>query len=151
MDNSNKDSKSDFKGGYMEMDLNILKVKSNDSHLINLIFILPNKKDVSVFVNKGESILDIAKKNNLPLEGACGGSLACSTCHVVIEESFFKDELAKKSDLEEDMLDMVSNIKRTSRLGCQVIVQEWMEGMKIYLYDDGNFYGSSCCEGCCCK
>lgn len=72
----------------------------------------------------GKSLLEVAHLNGVPLEGACEGSLACSTCHVVCDESIFKPE--EITDRENDLLDLAFGLKPTSRLGCQVIINEAM-------------------------
>jgi len=103
---------------------------------ITVYFILPNGETIEIKANVGESVLDVAHQNNLPLEGACEGSLACSTCHVVIDENWFEGELAKKSEEEEDLLDMVVELHVSSRLGCQVRFTSKMDGLIIRLVQD---------------
>lgn len=73
------------------------------------------------------NILEVCHNYNIPLEGACEGSLACSTCHVVLEKELF-DKLPEMSIEEEDLLDLAPGVKDTSRLGCQCILNEtWYE------------------------
>ena len=76
------------------------------------------------------SLLEVAHNNGIDLEGACEGSLACSTCHIVVEKSFF-DSLPEPSEEEEDMLDLAFGLTHTSRLGCQIIIDEKLDGMKV--------------------
>src|SRR6202161_1084933 len=78
----------------------------------------------------GVSVLEIAHKNGVPLEGACEGSLACSTCHVIIDEAFY-DKLKTATEDEEDMLDLAFGLTHTSRLGCQIMVNDSLEGLKV--------------------
>lgn len=80
----------------------------------------------------GLSVLEIAHKNNIDLEGACEGSLACATCHIILDEEFY-NKLKKPSEPEEDMLDLAFGLTHTSRLGCQIIVTEELDGMRVYL------------------
>ncbi|MCZ4279459.1 ferredoxin family 2Fe-2S iron-sulfur cluster binding protein [Kiloniella laminariae] len=80
----------------------------------------------------GLSVLEIAQRNNVDIEGACEGSLACATCHVVIDPSWF-DKLEAVSEDEEDMLDLAFNLTQTSRLGCQLIMSEELDGLKVKL------------------
>lgn len=80
----------------------------------------------------GISILEVAHQNDIDLEGACEGSLACSTCHVVVEEAFF-DKLEEPSEDEEDMLDLAFALTHTSRLGCQIIVSDEIDGITVSL------------------
>lgn len=83
-------------------------------------------KIFQVPAEKGKSLLHVAHANKIPLEGACEGSLACSTCHVICDESVFKED--DISERENDLLDLAYGLKPTSRLGCQVLVDESMEG-----------------------
>ena len=80
----------------------------------------------------GLSLLEIAHKHDIDLEGACEGSLACSTCHVVVEKEWF-EKLAPASEDEEDMLDLAFGLTKTSRLGCQIIVSEELDGLTVRL------------------
>lgn len=79
---------------------------------------LPQQRTVEV--RAGDSVLDAAVKAAVPLEHACGGVCACSTCHVIVREGF--EGLAPASDREEDMLDNAPCLTTTSRLGCQIEV-----------------------------
>jgi ferredoxin len=80
----------------------------------------------------GLSILEVAHHNNIDIEGACEGSLACSTCHVIIDKDFY-DKLDEASEEEEDMLDLAFGLTTTSRLGCQIIVSEKLDGLRVKL------------------
>ena len=80
----------------------------------------------------GLSVLEIAHKNKIDLEGACEGSLACSTCHVVVDDAFF-DKLEEASEDEEDMLDLAFGLTHTSRLGCQILITEELDGLTVKL------------------
>ncbi len=73
----------------------------------------------------GQTLLETAHHNGIPLEGACEGSLACSTCHVICDPSVFKPE--EVTDRENDLLDLAYGLRPTSRLGCQVVVDKTME------------------------
>lgn len=85
---------------------------------------------IEIDAPNGISLLEVAHNNNIDLEGACEGSLACSTCHVIVDEAFF-NKLQPASDDEEDMLDMAFGLTRTSRLGCQIIIDNSLEGLKV--------------------
>jgi len=89
-----------------------------------------NRRDVDAPV--GLSVLEIANKNDIDLEGACEGSLACSTCHVIVESEWY-DLLADASEDEEDMLDLAFGLTKTSRLGCQIIMSEELDGLTLKL------------------
>lgn len=80
----------------------------------------------------GISLLEVAHKNSIALEGACEGSLACSTCHVVIDEAFY-DQLPPATDDEEDMLDLAFGLTHTSRLGCQIMMNDSLDGLIVKL------------------
>ena len=80
----------------------------------------------------GLSVLEIAHKNGIDIEGACEGSLACSTCHVVVEKEWF-DKLAPASEDEEDMLDLAFGLTHTSRLGCQIRMTNELDGLVVKL------------------
>lgn len=82
----------------------------------------------------GLSVLEIAQRNDIDIEGACEGSLACATCHVVLDPSWY-GKLEEVSEDEEDMLDLAFNLTETSRLGCQLIITEELDGLKVKLPD----------------
>ncbi len=97
-----------------------------------IIFVLHDQSEQVVDAPVGLSLLEVAHKNNIDLEGACEGSLACSTCHVIVDEQFFNQLPVAKED-EEDMLDLAFGLTRTSRLGCQIIITEDLDGLKVKL------------------
>jgi 2Fe-2S ferredoxin len=80
----------------------------------------------------GLSVLEIAHRNDLDLEGACEGSLACSTCHVIVDQAWY-DLLQESSEDEEDMLDLAFGLTHTSRLGCQIIMSDELNGLVVTL------------------
>ena len=80
----------------------------------------------------GLSVLEIAHKNGIDIEGACEGSLACSTCHVIVDPEWY-DLLKEASEDEEDMLDLAFGLTATSRLGCQIIITEELDGLIVRL------------------
>ena len=98
--------------------------------MAKITFIEPDGKEKVVEAEHGLSLLEVAHNNGIDFEGACEGSLACSTCHIVVEKSFF-DSLPEPSEEEEDMLDLAFGLTHTSRLGCQIIVDEKLDGMKV--------------------
>jgi 2Fe-2S ferredoxin len=79
---------------------------------------------------RGETLLALAKENNISLEGTCGGSQACSTCHVYIEKTFLK-ELTVMKEEEEDLLDEVDNYKENSRLACAIHLESNLKNMGV--------------------
>jgi ferredoxin len=80
----------------------------------------------------GERLLDACQRAGLPLEGTCGGDMACATCHVVIAADHF-DRLPAASEEEEDMLDLVPDAQRTSRLACQIVLTPMLEALRLSL------------------
>ncbi|MCG8321861.1 MAG: ferredoxin family 2Fe-2S iron-sulfur cluster binding protein [Cytophagales bacterium] len=94
-----------------------------------------NRKEVDAPL--GLSIMEVAHKFDIDLEGACEGSLACATCHVIVEPSWYA-RLEEPSEDEEDMLDLAFDLQQTSRLGCQIVVTEEMEGMTVALPGNGH-------------
>uniref|UniRef100_A0A6U3SGD3 2Fe-2S ferredoxin-type domain-containing protein n=1 Tax=Ditylum brightwellii TaxID=49249 RepID=A0A6U3SGD3_9STRA len=102
---------------------------------VNITFHDPKLADTptkTVKARVGESLLQTAHRHHIDLEGACEGVCACSTCHVILSDDVF-DSLPEASEDEEDMLDMAFGLSATSRLGCQVIVTDEMEGMEVNL------------------
>jgi 2Fe-2S ferredoxin len=97
-----------------------------------MTFIYPDGKELEVDAPNGVSVLEIAHKNHVPLEGACEGSLACSTCHVIVDKKFY-DGLKPATEDEEDMLDLAFGLTHTSRLGCQIIMSDALDGLRVNL------------------
>ncbi len=97
-----------------------------------MTFILRDGTPKEVDAPIGLSVLEIAHRNDVDIEGACEGSLACSTCHVVINPEWF-DRLEEPSEDEEDMLDLAFGLTSTSRLGCQLIISEELDGLTVSL------------------
>ena len=80
----------------------------------------------------GLSVLEIAHKYGVDIEGACEGSLACSTCHVIVDPAWFP-KLVDPTEDEEDMLDLAFGLEKTSRLGCQLVMTEKLNGLVVKL------------------
>lgn len=99
--------------------------------MVKIIFEI-NGSDVELDAEEGLSVLEIAHKYDIDLEGACEGSLACSTCHVIVDAEFY-DKLPAPSEPEEDMLDLAFGLTSTSRLGCQIIITPEMDGLRLRL------------------
>lgn len=97
-----------------------------------MTFIQPDGSRREVDAPLGLSVLEIAHKHGLDLEGACEGSLACSTCHIIVEPEWY-DVLPDATEDEEDMLDLAFGLTKTSRLGCQLIMSEEMDGLTVRL------------------
>ncbi|KAI1147535.1 ferredoxin [Nemania diffusa] len=96
-------------------------------------FIDKEDKEHKIAVSAGDNLLDIAQANDLEMEGACGGSCACSTCHVVVVEDEYYDKMPEPEDDENDMLDLAFGLTETSRLGCQVVMTKELDGLRVKL------------------
>lgn len=83
----------------------------------------------------GHTVLEIAHANNIDIEGACEGAMACSTCHVIVAPEW-SGRLDEPTEDEEDMLDLAFGLTRTSRLGCQIIITEALDGLTVNLPPD---------------
>ncbi|CAD1809655.1 2Fe-2S iron-sulfur cluster binding domain family protein [Candida parapsilosis] len=99
---------------------------------LHITFITKDGNQYTYEVAEGDNILDIAQAHNLDMEGACGGSCACSTCHVIVDPEFY-DEIPEPSDDENDMLDLAFGLTETSRLGCQVKMSKELDGIRVAL------------------
>ncbi len=97
-----------------------------------MTFIKTDGSRLDVDAPLGLSVLEIAHRNNIDLEGACEGSLACSTCHVIVDPDWY-ELLPTASEDEEDMLDLAFGLTQTSRLGCQLIITEELDGLTVSL------------------
>ena len=97
-----------------------------------MTFVLANGERKEVEAENGVNVLEIAHKNHIDLEGACEGSLACSTCHVVVADDWF-DRLEEPTEDEEDMLDLAFALTHTSRLGCQIEMTDELDGLVVTL------------------
>ncbi|MGH7118531.1 MAG: ferredoxin family 2Fe-2S iron-sulfur cluster binding protein [Acetobacteraceae bacterium] len=80
----------------------------------------------------GLSVLEIAHRHGIDIEGACEGSLACSTCHVIVDRGWV-GKLEEATEDEEDMLDLAFGLTDTSRLGCQIVMTEALDGLVVRL------------------
>jgi 2Fe-2S ferredoxin len=97
-----------------------------------MIFVERNGTPREVDAPIGLSVLEVAHKHGVDIEGACEGSLACSTCHVIVDPEWFA-RLAKPSEDEEDMLDLAFGLEKTSRLGCQIVITKELDGLTVKL------------------
>ena len=89
-----------------------------------------NKKHI-VEVPNNMTVMEGAVQNNIPgIDADCGGSMACATCHVYVEEKWF-NKLQKKDEGEEDMLDMAYQPNKFSRLSCQLLVSDELDGLIV--------------------
>ncbi|XP_013061490.1 adrenodoxin-like protein 2, mitochondrial isoform X2 [Biomphalaria glabrata] len=106
-------------------------VPKPQKQFVTIVFI---DRDGDRIVTKGcvgDTLLNVAINNDVELEGACEGTLACSTCHLIFKPEDFNKLPDKPTDEELDMLDLAFGLTETSRLGCQVIVTKDMDGLEI--------------------
>ena len=88
-----------------------------------------NKKTIEVA--SGLSVMEGAIQNNIPgIDADCGGSMACATCHVYVQEKWL-NKLPKAEDAEVDMIDMAFEPKKNSRLSCQIIINDELDGLEV--------------------
>lgn len=97
-----------------------------------MTFVQPDGSRAEVDAPEGASVLDVAHSHGIDLEGVCEGSMACSTCHVIVAAEWF-DKLDPASEEEEDMLDLAFDVRPTSRLGCQISMTEALDGLEVAL------------------
>ena len=90
-------------------------------------------------VSSGESILEVALKNNIELHHNCGGVCACSTCHLYLESG--ENLVEELTDREEDFIDRAVNPRLNSRLGCQCVLQDGVGTLEVTLPDQSQFFG----------
>lgn len=85
-----------------------------------------------VAADDGDTILELAHRHGIDIEGACEGQMACSTCHVIVDPAFHS-RLPEPSEEEDDLLDLVYGLTRTSRLGCQIVINDALDGLTVRL------------------
>ena len=98
---------------------------------VTITFVLADARELKIETEPGASVLQLAHELGVEMEGACEGNMACSTCHVIVDEKHF-----------EEMLDLAPGLSATSRLGCQVIVTEDMDGLVLHVpFEHRNMMG----------
>ncbi|CAL5051573.1 unnamed protein product [Urochloa decumbens] len=106
---------------------------NQEKEKISVTFVNKDGSEQTISVPVGMSMLEAAHENDIELEGACEGSLACSTCHVIVMDVNYYNMLEDPTDEENDMLDLAFGLTETSRLGCQVIAKPELDGMRLAL------------------
>ena len=97
-------------------------------------FIFDDGTIKEVEASNGLSVMEIAHQNDIyEIEGACGGSLSCATCHVIVEKKFYDilENVSPKKEDEDDMLDLAFSLNKTSRLSCQIIMSDELDGLTV--------------------
>jgi 2Fe-2S ferredoxin len=97
-----------------------------------IIFIEPSGTRRELDAPVGKTLMQIGRNAGLDIEGACDGAIACSTCHLIVDPAWVK-RLPPPSEDEEDMLDLAYGVTKTSRLGCQIVVSEALDGLVVSL------------------
>lgn len=100
-----------------------------------MTFITPDGARREMDAPLGHSLLEIARTNGVPIEGACDGSLSCATCHVIVAPEYF-GLLDPVSEDEEDMLDLAFGVTKFSRLGCQIQMTDALNGLTVTLAEE---------------
>ena len=100
--------------------------------MIKVTFISAEGESQTVEAEAGQDLLSVAQAAGQPLEGTCEGQMACSTCHVIVDTQWF-DKLPRAVEDEEDMLDLASGARRTSRLSCQIMLTSETDGLVIHI------------------
>ena len=99
--------------------------------MTKIVFINSKGEKKSIEVQNGLTVMEGAVQNNIPeIDADCGGSMACATCHVYVQEDWY-DKLNKCEDAEQDMIDMAFEPKKNSRLSCQLIVSDELDGLVV--------------------
>jgi len=99
---------------------------------VTVTFIRPDGSELKVMTEPGVTVLQLAQENGLEMEGACEGNMACSTCHVIVDKDHF-NRLPEASENEEEMLDLALGLTATSRLGCQIVIDDSLDGIILRL------------------
>ncbi len=97
-----------------------------------MTFVRPDGKQLTVDAPEGRSVMRIAQENGIDIEGACEGMMACGTCHVIVEPGW-ASKLPVSSEEERDMLDLMTDLTRTSRLACQIMMMPELDGLVVGL------------------
>jgi 2Fe-2S ferredoxin len=97
-----------------------------------ITFIEKNGQPRDVDAPSGLSVMEVSHKHGIDIEGACGGCLACATCHVIVHPDWY-GRLPEKLEGEEDMLDLAFDLRKTSRLGCQILMNDDLDGLVVAL------------------
>ena len=102
---------------------------------MKLHFTTPQGDSVEADGEVGETLLRAAQRAGMPLEGTCEGQMACSTCHVIVSAAWFA-RLEEATEEEEDMLDLAAGVRLTSRLSCQIALDETLDGLAVEIPAD---------------
>ena len=114
----------------------LIDIGGGQGHMPRITFITAAGERAEVEAPSGLSVMEIARLHDLGIEGACEASVACATCHVIVDAAY-ADRLDAASAEEEDMLEFAVGVGPTSRLGCQIVLTEELDGLTVRLPDSG--------------
>lgn len=100
--------------------------------IVNITYITKDGGKIPIRGKIGDNVLYLAHRHNIDMEGACEASLACTTCHVYVNENYL-DKLPEATEKEDDLLDMAPFLRENSRLGCQIVLQRELDGIELTL------------------
>jgi 2Fe-2S ferredoxin len=99
--------------------------------MAKITYIQPDGAEQTVDAEPGMTVMETAKKNLVPgIEAECGGACACATCHVYVDEAW-REKVGGPSEMEEDMLDFAFDVRKGSRLSCQIKVSDALDGLIV--------------------
>ncbi|MDC1383316.1 2Fe-2S iron-sulfur cluster-binding protein [Candidatus Puniceispirillum sp.] len=101
----------------------------------DIIFIKPDGTEENITVKTGETVMEAGRDAGLGIEGTCGGSLSCATCHVILDMDWFIKVGVPDED-EADMLDLAFGLTQTSRLGCQIEMSDALNGLRVTIPEE---------------
>lgn len=105
--------------------------------MTTITFISPENEKITIKATSGETLMDAAVENNIPgIDADCGGGCACATCHILIPE-VFGNAVSKMDEDEQYLLDFLDNRQKNSRLSCQIMVTNKLDGMVVTVPDPG--------------
>lgn len=105
--------------------------------MAKITFVHRDGSETEVDAQDGLSVMEVAVDNDVEIEAACEGSLACATCHMIVEDESWYEKLDGPSEDEEDMLDLAFGLTKTSRLTCQIRVNDEIDGIRFRVPDEG--------------
>lgn len=105
---------------------------TSPDQIVHITFITKDGHKIPISGKIGDNLLYLAHRHNIDMEGACEASLACTTCHVYVHETYV-DKLPEATEKEDDLLDMAPFLRENSRLGCQIVLQRELDGIEITL------------------
>ena len=101
----------------------------------NIIFTKPDGTEKNITVETGVTVMEAGRDAGLGIEGTCGGSLSCATCHVILDVDWFV-KVGAPDDDEADMLDLAFGLAQTSRLGCQIEMSDALNGLRVTIPEE---------------